>query len=442
MTLHLPKQALADGLCARTRPLRPIPGLPDSLLRLAGAPESTLWREGRGGLLGQGVALRLELPGGLADRAGICRVGEVLASIASDDQVGLPGCGPLAIGALPFDPAAPGSLVIPASVIGWRDGQAWHTTVGPAGEAPSEATGTGAMTPTPHPAGLGPCEREDTPSAADSPDEFCLSGLPHHEWRQLVARALGHIHAGAFDKVVLARRVDVEANRPFVIDEVLSRLVALYPSCMVFHVDGFLGASPELLLRRVGCRVTTHPLAGTVARSGDPSADQELVNALMSSDKDRLEHQLVVDALAQGLARHCATIDVPESPSVLGLRNVSHLATRISGVLADLPARPTALELVADLHPTPAVAGTPVRAALAYLLGAERFDRGRYAGPVGWVDARGDGAWALGIRSAEVSGSHAGLFAGVGVVAGSDPAAELAETQLKLQALLAALVRP
>jgi menaquinone-specific isochorismate synthase len=212
---------------------------------------------------------------------------------------------------------------------------------------------------------------------------------------------------------------------------------------MTFHVQGFVGASPELLIRRDGRRLASHPLAGTVARSGDATADEALVARLLGSAKERWEHRVVIEHLAGALAPWCDHLDVPATPSVLGLRNVSHLATRITGNLAEREGRvPTALDLVAAIHPTAAVGGHPTDDALAYLDKVEGFDRGTYAGPVGWVDARGEGAWALGIRSARLDGPRASMFAGVGVVADSDPAAELAETQLKLQALLAALVRP
>jgi menaquinone-specific isochorismate synthase len=266
--------------------------------------------------------------------------------------------------------------------------------------------------------------------------------MTHDRWRAVVGEAVDVLRRGDLDKVVLARRIDLTANRAFVVSDVLGRLAALYPSCMIFSVDGFLGASPELLLRRRGAVVESHPLAGTVARSGDAHSDEALVAALMASPKARHEHQVVVDALRRILAGVCDRVDVPDQPSVLGLRNVSHLGTRITGTLAGGGRRPGALELVARLHPTPAVAGSPTDAAIAYLRDAEGFDRGCYAGPVGWVDARGDGAWAVGIRCAEISGARARIYAGNGIVAGSDPADELAETQLKLQALLAALVRP
>jgi menaquinone-specific isochorismate synthase len=240
---------------------------------------------------------------------------------------------------------------------------------------------------------------------------------------------------------------------------------------MVFRIDGFLGASPELLIERRGARIASLPLAGTIGRSGDLATDEALIAGLLSSPKERREHAYVIEGLLRTLGPVCDNLDVPDKPTVLELRNVSHLATRLSGTLTavpDTPARtdaspdhaggrlesaddqsahpglrvPSALQLVARVHPTPAVGGTPTDAAVAYISEVEGFDRGRYAGPVGWMDARGDGSWAIGLRSADVSGDRASLYAGVGIVAGSRPSAELAETQLKLQALLAAVVRP
>jgi menaquinone-specific isochorismate synthase len=400
-----------------------LPDAPD-LLAVAGE-RGLLWRDEHGGIAGAGEAFRLDFPGGLADELAVCRAGEALRDVAVKDEVGLPGCGPLAIGALPFDRKAAGYLVVPRRIVG-RDGEkAWLTTVDPAGESPFADNPARLVATPPEP-----------------PDQFNLTpSLPHSEWKALIAATVERIAAREFEKVVLARRIDIEANRPFVISDVLARLVALYPSCMIFSVDGFIGASPELLIGRRGDQVTSHPLAGTVARSGDAHSDEALVAGLMASPKARGEHQVVVDMLRKALSPVCAHLDVPETPSILGLRNVSHLATRITGRLR--PSTPeTALDLVARVHPTPAVGGDPRDVALPYLQTVEGFDRGRYAGPVGWVDARGDGAWAVAIRSAEVDGSQARIFAGNGVVSGSDPADELAETQLKLQALLAALVRP
>jgi menaquinone-specific isochorismate synthase len=282
---------------------------------------------------------------------------------------------------------------------------------------------------------------EEQSALQSLPDRFDLAAhMPHADWKLLVAKAVAEMDQGAFTKVVLARRVDVIANRPFVLPETLSRLATLYPSCAVFHVEGFIGASPETLVRRTGHDVLSHPLAGTVARSGDTATDAALLAGLMASGKDRHEHQLVVDEIASKLRPLCRHLEVPAVPSVLALRNVSHLGTELRGTLADGAA--SSLALAALLQPTPAVGGLPTEAALAWQRDNEGFDRGTYAGPVGWVDGRGDGEWVLGLRSAHVSGCQAALYAGNGIVAASAPDAELAETQLKLQALLAALVRP
>jgi len=413
------------GLVARTIEL---PDRPD-LLAVAG-DDGLLWRDERGGIAAHGTAVRLDLPGGLADSEAVRRVGEALRAIRVEDEVGLPGCGPIAVGALPFDPTAAGWLTVPRRIVGRISDRAWLTTIEPA---------DGSAHPDRSPA---PWPRPASSGSEESPDQFSLTpSLPHAAWKALVGTAVERIQAHDFDKVVLARRIDISANRSFLVGDVLARLVALYPSCIVFSVHGFIGASPELLIARTGDQVMSHPLAGTVARSGDAHADEALTAGLLASGKDRGEHQVVIDVLQAALTPVCRELDVPQQPSVMALRNVSHLATLITGRLD--PATPeTALELVARVHPTPAVGGDPTDVALRYQRAVEGFDRGRYAGPVGWVDARGDGAWAIGIRCAELNGPHARIYAGVGVVAGSDPADELTETQLKLQALLAALVRP
>ncbi|MFP5375918.1 MAG: isochorismate synthase MenF [Acidimicrobiia bacterium] len=395
----------ATGLVARTVAVDPAEV---DLLAFAGDDGVLFEREGFG-LAGRGVALRVPAH----------RAAEALAAMGGDDEVGRPGTGPVAFGALPFLPGAPAPLLVPAVVVGRaRDGTAWRTTVGD--------------THPPAPA---------DPARLRPPDDFRLTAArPHEEWLGVIADAVATIRSGRLRKVVLAREVTVEANRPLLPVDVLGRLRALYPSCMLFSVDGFVGASPELLVSRRGDAVRSQPMAGTIPRSGDPEVDARLASALLASGKDRREHALVVDAVAAALRPHCAALDVPAEPSIVPLRNVSHLGTLLSGRLA--AAAPSALGLATVLHPTPAVGGTPTAEALAYIAGAEGLDRGRYAGPVGWVDARGDGEWAVGVRSAELDGHRARLFAGVGVVADSVPEVELAETQLKLQALLAAVVRP
>jgi menaquinone-specific isochorismate synthase len=416
VTLDADPTKVARQLVSRTVPLP----VPVDLIAMGGAPGAFLWQHGPAGFAGRGRALTIPLIRGLNDDADVARVGEILAAIPTDG-----GPGPRVVGALPFDRRAEATLVVPALTVQMDEqGRQWLTTVQQERQ-PSDPTASLATLPD-----------------IDPPDSFSLtSARSHADWCAMVADTVSAIRAGRFAKVVLAREVVVEANRAFVPADILRRLHALYPSCMVFAVDGFLGASPELLVSRQGRLVSSHPLAGTVARSGDADTDRRLIEAMLASAKQRHEHRLVIDAVAAALRPVCQPLDVPDVPSVVSLRNVSHLGTRIDGELSG-PVAPTALQLVARLHPTPAVAGTPTPDAIAYLQEAEGFDRGRYTGAVGWMDRRGDGEWAVGIRSAEVRANTARLFAGNGVVSDSDPQSELAETQLKLQALLAAVVRP
>ncbi len=404
------------------------------LLAFAGC-DGWLFADEHGGIAGRGEALRISLPRGLSDLADVEAAAGTLRSIVTVDELGRPGCGPLALGALAFDPAEPGYLVVPAVVVGCDGDVSWVTTVGPVASACSPHGGSAPVKPR--------ADVLDFPPrpAGSSPERFTLTPtLSHADWQGIIAGALDEIACGTFDKVVLARRIDIEADRDFVVTEVLERLAALYPSCTLFKMEDFIGASPELLVRRHGAEVDSHPLAGTVARSGDGRDDERLVASMMGSPKTRREHRVVVDAIADVLRPLCEALDVPDTPSVMSMRNVSHLASHIRGRL--VPGAPSALGLVARIHPTPAVGGYPTEAALRYLQKVEGFDRGRYAGPVGWFDSRGDGCFALGIRSALIQGRHASIFAGNGIVAGSEPAGELTETQLKLQALLSALVRP
>jgi menaquinone-specific isochorismate synthase len=404
-------------------------------VRAAGHDGRRLWSRADASLLALGEALRLPMPASWAAPERTSVVQDVLSAITVHDDLALPGCGPVAIGALPYDPAAGGHLVVPRLTLGRQGAKTWATLIEPSG-----TTGPDLRRAVEDEL----AELRHEPALEALPDGFELTAcIPHDEWKQLVAKAVGEMAGGSLAKVVLARQVEVLANRPFVLPETLARLASLYPSCTVFHVEGFIGASPEVLVRRMGAEILSHPLAGTVARSGDPATDEALLAALMASRKDRHEHQLVVDAIAAKLRPFCSTLEVPKAPTVVPLRNVSHLGTEIRGALSTgSAALPTSLELAALLQPTPAVGGLPVGAALRWQRDNEGFDRGCYAGPVGWLDSRGDGEWALGLRSASVSGRRAVLYAGNGIVAGSDPDAELAETQLKLQALLAALVRP
>jgi isochorismate synthase len=259
-------------------------------------------------------------------------------------------------------------------------------------------------------------------------------------WRGAVRAALAAIGAGRLDKVVLAREAVVEADRPFPRGELLRRLRGRPGgSTYLYASGGFVGASPELLVRRQGRVAVSRPMAGTVPRGDSASAEADGLARLTGSPKEAVEHRLVVDAVAEGLAKVADRVEVGR-PEVVRLSTVAHLATEIT---ADLTGPlPSALELAALLHPTPAVGGSPRDAALAAIATLEPFDRGRYAGPVGWVDQAGDGEWAVAIRCATLAGRRAHLIAGAGVVPGSDPDAEWAETEHKLRAMLEVLLSP
>lgn len=408
------------------------------LLAFAGDDGFLFTRDGVG-LAARGTAFRIAIPGGTSE---VRHVRTVLGAIMADDPLHRAASGPVAIGALPFLPHDPGYLTVPQLLVAKSsDGTAWVTRVQPLTEDPSPSHHREPTSP------LEPSELVGATSSGWSPHGFDLhSTVTHQQWCDKIARAVEAINDGPLDKVVLARAVDVVATEPLIVSEILGRLHALFPSCMVFHVEGFLGASPELLVSRKGSAVRAHPLAGTIARSGDPDTDARLAATLLASTKDRWEHSLVIDAMASLLRPLCDELDVPQTPTILSLRNVSHLATLITGTLraeaVHERSSPTALELAGLLHPTPAVGGVPVDLALAKIRELEPVPRGRYAGPVGWVDAAGNGEWAVGLRSAQIDGNRARMHAGGGIVADSDPKAELTETQLKLQALLAAVVRP
>lgn len=385
-------------------------------LLAAGGPDGVLFERGRVGVAGRGCALRV--PIGDADAA--------LGRIAVDDEVGLPGCGPVAFGALPFlrSAWADATVVVPEVVWGrGDDGTRWVTTVG--------AGSVDVPPPVPPPAA-----RDVAPGAVRVVPTKAAA-----EWCDLVADATAAIRtsAGALEKVVLAREVVVDADEPFDRAAVLARLRSAYPGCFVTHVDGFVGASPELLVGRSGDVVRAQPMAGTAPRGGDPASDARLAAGLLASSTYRHEHQVTIDDVHDTLLNWCSYVDFEPEPSVVAVANVQHLATLVEGRLSR-PA-PSVLALVGALHPTPAVNGRPRDAATAWIVEHEGLDRGRYAGTVGWVDAAGNGQWAVSIRCAQVEGRRARVFVGNGIVADSDPDAELAETQAKLQALLSALLR-
>jgi menaquinone-specific isochorismate synthase len=256
------------------------------------------------------------------------------------------------------------------------------------------------------------------------------------QWQRAVSAAVERISTGALAKVVLARDLHATVSKPIDVRVVLRRLAARYPDCYAFACGGLTGATPELLIRREGRQVSSYVLAGTAGRGGTAAQDAELGAALLASAKDAEEHSYAVDSVRDVLAPRCDRLDIEPGPSVLRLANVQHLATAVSGTLAQ---DASALALAAALHPTAAVCGTPAETAMELIRELEGMDRGRYAGPVGWVDARGNGEWGIAMRCGLLSGRRARLFAGCGIVAGSDPAAGLAGAQAKFRPMQDAL---
>jgi menaquinone-specific isochorismate synthase len=404
--------ALADvlgPLLVRSAPLDD----PGDLLSLLPEDDAFAWVHGGDGLVGWGRAAELH-PSGAHRFAEAQQWWRELARHAVvRDEVDTPGSGLVAFGSFTFADDAPGSvLVVPEIVIGRRDGVTWVTLIG-----------TG-ITATPD---IVPSSPPREPAGA----RFVDGSVSSSDWKELIAEAVARIVHDDLDKVVLARDLVATLDEPLDVRAPLARLAAEYPSCWTFHVDGFFGSTPEMLVRLERGLVTSRVLAGTIRRTGDDDRDLALAGSLARSSKDLEEHEYAVRSVADALAPHCTNMFVPETPFVLHLPNVMHLATDVTGVMTNGAG---ALTLAASLHPSAAVGGTPTPEAVRLISEIERLDRGRYAGPVGWIDAGGDGEWGIGLRSAQVGGDGrtVRLFAGCGIVADSVPADELAESEAKL----------
>ena len=406
-------QVSADPLVVRTVPLDD-PGDLLALLPDSATDPATAWVRNGDGLVGWGVAAVVRPSG--PDRFAHARAWwvEQVATAVVRDEVGLPGTGLVCFGSFAFaDHTGDSVLVVPEVVVGRRGGRAWVTT-----------TSAGALTTPP---AIGPVDEPDPPSGVTFSDG-AMSGAG---WELVVAEAVRRINAGDLEKVVLAR--DLVATADEDVDErwPLRRLAESYPMSWTFHVDGLFAATPEMLVRRERGLVTSRVLAGTIRRTGDDERDLALAATLARSSKDLEEHEYAVRSVADALAPHCTSMNVPEAPFVLHLPNVMHLATDVAGVTHETGDVASSLTLAEALHPSAAVGGTPTKVAQALITEIEGMDRGRYAGPVGWMDAAGDGEWGIALRSAEVDGARVRLFAGCGIVADSDPEAELAEAQAK-----------
>jgi len=436
--------ASAGTLVAVRLPLDP--GPPIEPFALAGAT-GIVFRTVERTLVGLGRARTLTLPHGLDDAAAVEALSRSLSAVVCDDRFDPTTSGVIAFGALPFDRYRPGSLVVPEIIYGVEpSGEEWVTVLG-ADRADLPETSDGLRSWL-----VGQQPDEPVPSAAVGPSGGRASRgrgptiVPHtsdSSFESMVAESVRAVENDEVAKVVVSRQVDVRMGEPIDVADLLRRWHRLEPTASFFSMPTtrgqLVGASPELLVERSGARVRSRPLAGTTDRTHKPTS--VLPRELLASTKDSAEHRLVVEAIGDVLHPLCTDLEVPSRPDLVHLHNITHLGTTVVGTLTTRPdgSFPTALELVADLHPTPAVGGVPRDRALALISRLEPEARGHFAGPVGYVDARGDGRWMIGIRAMTVNGPDALLAAGVGVVQGSDPGMELVEVNLKLTAAFDAL---
>ena len=387
-----------------------------ALLDLLPSDSPVTWLRRGEGLIGWGVAAEVRTTGAARFADAGAWWSQITSHAVVRDDVHQPGSGIVCFGSFAFaDDPGDSVLVVPQVVIGRRGDRTWLTTISRGG--------------------LDMLDHRDALVAAAGPEapadvRFADGALNSEEWMSVVADAVARISAGDLEKVVLARDLVATADAPIDVRWPLRRLAEDYPMCWTFHVDGLFGATPEMLVRRERGLVTSRVLAGTIRRTGDDERDLALAATLARSSKDLEEHEYAVRSVADALDPHCSSMNVPEAPFVLHLPNVMHLATDVAGVVHDA-ATVSSLQLAEALHPSAAVGGTPTDVATRLIGEIERMDRGRYAGPVGWMDATGDGEWGIALRSAHIAGATVRLFAGCGIVADSDPEAELAESQAK-----------
>ncbi len=393
----------------------------DNLLDLLPADAPVTWLRRGDGLVGWGVAALIRTSGPTRFSDAAKWWSELVARAHVTDEVHEPGSGPVCFGSFAFsDEPGDSVLVVPRVVLGRRGDVTWLTTCGPGG--------LGGLAGQVDRLDAADLRVQDTPAAPAV--SFADGARNGEEWMTVVADAVARIDAGDLEKVVLARDLIATADGRVDVRWPLRRLAASYPMCWTFHVDGMFGATPEMLVRRERGLVTSRVLAGTIRRTGDDEHDLALAGALARSSKDLEEHEYAVRSVAEALEPHCSGMNVPDSPFVLHLPNVMHLATDVAGVVHDAETV-SSLQLAEALHPSAAVGGTPTPAAVQLITEIEGMDRGRYAGPVGWMDSTGDGEWGIALRSAAVDGDTVRLFAGCGIVSDSDPEAELAEAQAK-----------
>ena len=341
-----------------------------------------------------------------------------LETFAISDSVHASGTGPVLFTSFSFDRNQESVLVIPKVIVGQKGSQSWITWIGDTAQ---------------------PLLPDNAEKISQGFFAFTDGSISTDAWKERVSQAIARIEKNGVDKVVLARDLVATASTDIDPLPILTKLAAEYPSTWTFAVDGLVGATPELLLRLSKGMVTSRVLAGTIPKTGDDAKDLALAASLARSSKDLEEHEYAVRSVAEALEPFCSSTNVPESPFVLHLANVMHLATDVTGALIKSKQRVDAFSLLTSLHPSAAVCGTPRNIAFDIIDEIEGMNRGRYAGPVGWIDASGDGELGIALRTGQISGREIRIYAGCGIVAGSNPEKELEESAAKMIPMKSAL---
>ena len=378
------------------------------------------WVRSGDGLVGFGEYKKFEVKGENRFKEAKSWWEERVSEFKIQNNVHGSGTGPILFSSFSFDPNEISVLVIPEILIGQKNGKSWITWIGDVKQPNLEKINTAPVS--------GEIKWQE-------------GSISEQAWQSQVSSAINAIKSNKLEKVVLARDITATSKTEIGVRSLLQRLEIEYPSTWIFLVDGLIGATPELLVRLSKSLVTSRVLAGTIRKSGNEDRDLTLAASLAKSSKDLEEHEYAVRSVADALAPFCSSINVPEAPFVLHLSNVMHLATDVTGVLNDSAKQSDIFTLIAQLHPSAAVCGTPALEANKLINELEQMNRQRYAGPVGWIDANNDGEIAIALRCGQLSNDQKSIriFAGCGIVAGSDPATEFAESQAKLMPMRTAL---
>ena len=388
------------------------------LLQLLPDAQPLTWVRRGDGLVGWGVHAATTITGPDGFRLARKWWHQELEKLAVTDSVHLSGTGPILFTSFSFSSDEESVLVIPKVIVGMRADQSWIKWIGD---------------------GHQPELLENADSVVPGNYTWRNGTITSDEWQVQVAKAIESIQIKTIDKVVLARDLNGATLEPIDPRLILRNLAVEYPSTWCFSIAGLVGATPELLLRLNRAMVTSRVLAGTISRTGDDERDLALAASLARSSKDLEEHMYAVRSVAESLAPFCTSTNVPDSPFVLHLANVMHLATDVTGAISEFPQHVDIFSILEKLHPSAAVCGTPTEMAAKVIAELEGMPRGRYAGPVGWVDARGDGELGIALRCGQIFDNKIRLFAGCGIVAGSDPHRELAESEAKFAPMMSAL---